>query len=121
MAIAIGSSAFAGIAGLSDNGKIPRPWIGGIALIPGFVALLGTSLKFDSRAMWHFRKKRIVQGLLRRLKYELPLVPEADQIAKISADYTAADEEIDSEFEKEFMLNWGLIGGKSKNQRKSEI
>ena len=56
MILAILASAFAGLGGLSA--KLGAQTVGAIALIPGAFALLSTTIKFDGRAMWHYRKKR---------------------------------------------------------------
>ena len=115
MALAIAASAFAGIAGLV--GKLDSRIVGGVALVPGFVALLGTTLKFDTRAMWHFRKKRAMQRLLWKLDNELPEVLSQEDLAAFSREFGAISEEIDSVYEREFTLSWGLAGTKpSKSQ-----
>ena len=112
MIMAILASAFAGLGGLSA--KLGAQTIGAIALIPGAFALLSTTIKCDGRAMWHYRKKRELDALWRRLKVEMPVPPTADQIALISAERSALDKKLDTEWEKEFALGWGWFHAKGK-------
>jgi hypothetical protein len=112
MILAILASAFAGLGGLSS--MLGARTVGAIALIPGAFALLSTTIKFDGRAMWHYRKKRELDALWRRLKFEMPTPPTADQTALISAERSAVDEKLDSEWEKEFALGWGWFNAKGK-------
>jgi hypothetical protein len=112
MVLAILASACAGLGGLTA--KFGPQLTGGIALIPGAFALLSTTIKFDGRAMWHYRKKRELDALWRRLRFELPTPPTADQIARISTDRTAVDRKLDVEWEREFALGWGWFQAKQK-------
>jgi hypothetical protein len=112
MILAILASVFAGVGGLST--KLGAQTVGAIALIPGAFALLSTTIKFDGRAMWHYRKKRELDALWRRLKFEMPVPPTADQIALISSERSALDKKLDTEWEKEFALGWGWFHAKGK-------
>jgi hypothetical protein len=112
MIVAILASGFAGLGGLTS--KLGPQAVGAIALIPGAFALLSTTIKFDGRAMWHYRKKRELDALLRRLKFELPTPPTADQIARISSERSALDKKLDTEWEKEFGLSWGWFHAKGR-------
>jgi hypothetical protein len=64
--------------------------------------------------MWHYRKKRGLDGLWRRPRFEIPAPPTADPIARISADRSALDDQLDSEWEKEFALGLGWFHTKEK-------
>jgi hypothetical protein len=112
MISAILASAFAGLGGLSA--KLGAQTVGAIALIPGAFALLSTTIKFDGRAMWHYRKKRELDALWRRLKFEMPVPPTADQIALISSERSVLDKKLDTEWEKEFAMGWGWFHAKGK-------
>lgn len=112
MITAILASAFAGLGGLST--KLGAQTVGAIALIPGAFALLSTTIKFDGRAMWHYRKKRELDALWRRLKFEMPVPPTADQVALISSERSALDKKLDTEWEREFALGWGWFHAKGK-------
>jgi hypothetical protein len=112
MIVAILASACAGLGGLSA--KLGAQTVGAIALIPGAFALLSTTIKFDGRAMWHYRKKRELDALWRRLKFEMTVPPTADQIARISSERSALDKKLDIEWEREFALGWGWFQAKEK-------
>src|ERR1700719_544593 len=49
--------------------------IGALALVPGIAALIETTLKFQSKSNWRYRKVDALNALRRRLLYELPEVP----------------------------------------------
>lgn len=112
MILAILASAFAGLGGLTS--MLGSQAVGTIALIPGAFALLSTTIKFDGRAMWHYRKKRELDALWRRLKFEMPTPPTADQIALISSERSALDKKLDVDWEKEFALGWGWFHAKGR-------
>jgi hypothetical protein len=113
MILAILASGFAGLGGLSS--MLGAQAVGAIALIPGVFALLSTTIKFDGRAMWHYRKKRELDALWRRLKFEMPTPPTADQIALVSAERSALDKRLDIDWEKEFALGWGWFHAMGRN------
>ncbi|MGB2678051.1 MAG: hypothetical protein WAN12_13290 [Candidatus Acidiferrum sp.] len=67
MIVAVMASVFAGVGGLS---KIPGALAASlVALIPGAFAFLSTTIKFDGKAVWHYRKKRELDSLWRQLKF----------------------------------------------------
>ena len=110
MILAILASAFAGVSGLTS--MLGLLTVGVIALIPGTLALLSTTIKFEGRAMWHYRKKRELDALSSRLKFEMPTPPTADQIALISRTRSQLDKNLGVEWEKEFALGWGWFQAK---------
>ena len=78
MVLAIVASVAAGLGGLAS--KFGSQVVGSIALIPGALALLSTTIKFDGRAMWHYRK---------RIEYRCPL--EATKIRVAGTTDTGPD------------------------------
>jgi hypothetical protein len=110
--LAILASVFAGLGGFSA--KLEAQSVGAIALIPGALGLLSTTIKFDGRAMWHYLKKRELDALWRRLKFEMPVPPTADQIGLISSGRCVLDKKLDAEWEKEFAPGWGWFHTKGK-------
>jgi hypothetical protein len=112
MIIAILASGLAGLGGLSS--KLGVQTVAAIALLPGALALLSTTIKFDGRAIWHYRKKRELDALWRRLKFEMPTPPTADQTALISSERSALDKKLDVEWERDFPLSWGWFHTRKK-------
>jgi hypothetical protein len=114
MTITIAASAAAGLGGIffGLNGQIT----GGIALLPGILALVATVLKPQDRANWHYRKKDSLNALRRRLIYELPDSPSSDNVAAISNDWATLDKQFNEEWEKNFALTWSPFS-KSDSQR----
>lgn len=112
MTVAVLASVFAGVGGLSKI--LGAQVVGLVALIPGAFALLSTTIKFDGKAVWHYRKKRELDSLWRRLKFEMPTPPTADQIALIASERSALDNKLDVEWEKQFALDWGWLRARGK-------
>jgi hypothetical protein len=115
MICAISASAAAGIAGL--GGLLKSSMVGIIALLPGFIALLATTVKFDERARWHYKRKRRMDALAGRLEFEMPSPPTADQLALIHKEKAKIDEELDREWDRTFALNFNSIGGRRQRHR----
>jgi hypothetical protein len=107
MMITLLSSAAAGVGGLflGLDGKIT----GGLALLPGIIALMATTLNPQGRANWHYRKKDALNALRRRLLFELPEAPSADNVASIARDWTEIADSMNGEWEKHFGLNWSTF------------
>ena len=80
------------------------------ALVPAAMALVASTLKFQGRSNWHFRKTEAVDGLLHRLLCELPEPPDASDIAKVSADLTKIKQDFLKEWAKEFAFSWVHFG-----------
>jgi hypothetical protein len=104
MTLTLAASAVAGVGGLffGLSGQIT----GGLALLPGILALVATVLKPQDRANWHYRKKDDLNALRRRLTYELPESPSPDNVAAISSAWSDLDKGFNEEWEKNFALNW---------------
>lgn len=107
MIAALACSAAAGLGGLflSLNSK----WIGGLALVPGVFAIVESTLNLQGKANWHYRKKYGLEKLRRRLLFEIPESPSADDVAAISISWAKLRDSMQSEWEKGFRLSWGNI------------
>jgi len=107
MATTLIASAVASLGGFFFNwsGKTT----GGVAAVPGIVALIAAVLKPQGRANWHYRKTDGLKGLRRRLRFQLPDPPLADNVAAIAGDLTKLDTAMSIEWEKNFSLNWSLF------------
>jgi hypothetical protein len=106
IAIAIIASAGAGIAGLLGT----RPMIVGLfSFLPGILALTATTFNFDLRAKFHHRKSRQLNDLLGRFQYEMPTLPNADQIAIIHRAKTEIEAKTADDEEKYLDPNWNWV------------
>jgi hypothetical protein len=103
MICAVLSSAAASIAGFKYGS--PR-WAGGLALVPAACALIAVNLKLEPRANWYRRKEQALRALLDRLRYELPVTPNADQIALIAREKNVLDQKFLKDFEKTCVFAW---------------
>jgi hypothetical protein len=104
MIMTLGSSALATLCGvfLDAGGKIT----GGIAALPGITALIAVTMKPAGRANWHYRKKDGLNELRRRLLYELPESPTADNVAAISNSWTQLTVKMNEKWERDYTLSW---------------
>jgi hypothetical protein len=106
MIVAILASGVAGIGGLS--GRFGPVLTGAIALIPSVCALLSQQIKFQGKSIWHYRKLRALDALERQLSIETPNATEAE-VAAVSKLLTELDSVIDSEWERDFVQDWGWV------------
>lgn len=90
-------SVAAAVCGLffDVSGKI----VGGIAALPPLIAFVAVNLKLEERANWHYRKSNMFESLNSRLRYQLPEIPSADNIAAIARDRDKAVADMESEWE----------------------
>jgi hypothetical protein len=109
MVITLTSSIVAGIGGIFMN--LSSQATGGLALLPGLMAIVASNLKFQGKSNWHFRKTEAVDGLLHRLIYELPINPTAQDVAAVSALLTKTKQDFLKEWEKTFQHNWDNFHG----------
>lgn len=63
-------------------------------------------MKFQDRANWHYRKMEALKALRRRLLFEPPESPTADNIAAIANTLTTLNERMQEEYQKDFTLDW---------------
>ncbi|HJS84912.1 MAG TPA: hypothetical protein VJ779_05585 [Acetobacteraceae bacterium] len=101
-AMSWGSSA-AGIAaavlGLVPLDKVEKWQVGVLAAISTALVTASRQLGLQQKANWHYRKVDRLKGLQRRLLYELPISPTADNLAAISRAWSALDSEMTREWE----------------------
>ena len=107
MGIALTSTTVAGLGGLlfEFNSKV----VSTLALVPGALALVENTFKFQDRSNWHYRKKTALEGLKSRLLWQLPESPSADNVAAIAKDLDKLEERMDDEWRRTFKLAWRNI------------
>jgi hypothetical protein len=103
MAAAVASAAASAIAGFKFGSAA---WAGGLSLVGPSLAVIATGLKLDPRASWYRKKEQALAGLRRRLRYEMPEYPDADQIALISRERTSLEQKLQKDFEKTCLYRW---------------
>jgi hypothetical protein len=116
MIIAVTSAAASAIAGFKYGSG---PWAGGLSLVGPAAAIIATSLKLDPRASWFRKKEQALGALRRRLRYEMPETPDADQIALLARERTALERKLQTEFEKTCLFAWEALlpGGKQRPKK----
>ena len=100
--LSIGSSV-AGVAaallGLVPSQAIEKWEVGLVAAISPALIAASRQLGFQQKANWHYRKVDRIKTLQRRLAYELPVSPNADNLAAISHAWSAIDTDMSKEWE----------------------
>jgi hypothetical protein len=104
MSIALISSAAAGLGGLAF-GWTSRT-TGAVALIPGAVAVIASTMKFEGKSNWHYRKLYGFKNLKARLLYELPATPSVEDVAALSKEQRDLITEMEKEWEAVLSLSW---------------
>lgn len=100
------SSIVAGIGGLAlDQPKL----FAIVAFLPAALATFTTSLKFQDRANWHYRKKDALNGLRNSLKFELPNPPTQESVAAIARALTRLNKTMSDEWESLFGLDTQVV------------
>jgi hypothetical protein len=112
MVITLTASIGAGIGGIFLN--FSSQATGGLALLPGLMAIVASNLKFQAKSNWHFRKTEAIDGLLHKLMYELPIDPTAQDVATVSSALTKTKQDFLKEWEKAFQHNWDNFHGVDK-------
>ena len=108
MTIGLMASFVAGVCGLVGvSSKIT----GSIAFVPGFLALIGSTFKFEGRSTWHFRKKYAYQALKYRLMFKLPVRPSNEEVGEIMEEWIRIKERMLKEWDDSLELNWGSLAG----------
>jgi hypothetical protein len=114
MYIAVGASAAVAICGFID--KVDRHVVGALALVPGFIGLLATTIKFDDRSQWHYEKRDALDALARRFQFEMPQPPTPDQVALISGELTKLNKDFNKLWYAKISLNWAWTKGSQKKE-----
>jgi hypothetical protein len=104
MAMALVSSVAAGLGGLAFGWTAERT--GAVAFIPGAIAVIAATMKFEGKSNWHYRKLYGFNSLKSRLLYELPLDPSVDHLAAISKERRELITEMEKEWEAVLSLSW---------------
>ncbi len=78
----------------------------GLVLVPGGIALLATSLKFETRCNWHYRRYYALSALIRCIEIELPDNPTQDQVASVSSSLSKLEIDLESIWERDLSLDW---------------
>lgn len=104
MIFALVSSFLAGIGGIA--GWFSASVTGGIALIPGAMALVATTLKFEAKSDWHYRKQYALKGLKDRLRFESPLEISVEQISAIARERRELFDKLNKEWRGSLSLSW---------------
>jgi len=93
------AGAAAALLGLIPSQTVEKWEVGVVAAIsPGLIAV-GRQLGFQQKANWHYRKVDRIKTLQRRLAYELPVSPNADNLAAISRAWSSLDTDMSKEWE----------------------
>ena len=97
------ASSAAGIAaallGLIPSETIQKWEVGIVAAISPALIAASRQLGFQQKASWHYRKVDSIKTLQRRLAYELPSRPNADNLPAISRAWSALDTDMSKEWE----------------------
>jgi hypothetical protein len=91
--------AAAAILGLIPIDKIEKWEVGILAAISTVLITISRQLGLQQKANWHYRKTDRLKALRRRLTYELPSSPRADNLAAISRAWSALDADMSKEWE----------------------
>lgn len=106
MALTLASSALAALGGFLG---FPSQLVGSVALLPGVIALIATTFNLQGRANWHYRKKDALYGLRRKLLFELPENPAAQDIAAVAEEWTQLNERMNVLWESDLSLSWAAF------------
>jgi hypothetical protein len=77
-----------------------------LALVPGGIAVLATSLKFETRCNWHYKRYYALCALIRTLEIELPESPTHDQLKAVSASLSKLEIDMEAVWESDLSLDW---------------
>jgi len=86
--------------------------IGSLAAVPAAIALFGTTMKFQEKSNWHYRRKNGVKAFKFRLRFELPESPNANNVAAISLAFREFEGVMQQEWEKQLAFNWSTLSKK---------
>jgi hypothetical protein len=104
MIIALAASVIAGLGGITN--ALSAQTTGAVALLPGLMALVAVTMKFQGKAGWHYRKRDALKNLKSRLCFELPESPSADNVAAIAKEKRELTIAMQDEWERDLTLSW---------------
>src|SRR5580698_5254296 len=110
MLLALAASAIAALGGVS--GYLSAKQAGLFAAVPGAIALVASTMKFQEKSNWHYRRKNGFKSLRRRLLYELPESPTADNVAAISQGFREFEDLMRKSWEEELAFSWATFSRK---------
>ena len=110
MLLALATSAVAALGGIS--GYLTAKQAGFFAAVPGLIALVASTLKFQEKSNWHYRRKNGLKNLRRRLIYELPESPTSDNVAAISQGLREFEDLMQKSWEEELAFSWATFSRK---------
>ena len=93
------ASIAAALLGLIPSQAIEKWQVGVVAAISPALVAASRQLGFQQKANWHYRKVDRIKTLQRRLAYEMPVSPDADNFAAISRAWSALDTDMSQEWE----------------------
>jgi hypothetical protein len=97
----LAASSLAALLGLvpSLSAAIEKWQLGLASALSVLLITFSQQLGFQGRANWHYRKVHRIRTLRRRLQFELPTSPTADDIGSVSNARSAMDLEMSKEWE----------------------
>jgi hypothetical protein len=78
----------------------------GLALVPGGIALLASTLKFQQKCDWHYRRYNGLMALVRAIKFELPEQPTQEHITAISRAFGQLEVDMENMWEQNVSFKW---------------
>jgi hypothetical protein len=105
--ISVGASIAAGLLGLL--GMLQAKWVGVIAFLPAALAIAANTLKLQAKANWHYQQEIQLNGLSRRLQFEMPVNPSADNIAAICAAWRNLSESMEDIWQKTLTVDFNQL------------
>jgi hypothetical protein len=113
MLFALAASAIAALGGIS--GSLTAKQAGFFAAVPGAIAFVVGTLKFQEKSSWHYQRKNGLKGLRRRLLYGLPESPTADNVAAISEGLRKLEDLMQKSWEEELAFSWATFSRKKES------
>lgn len=110
MLLALAASAIAALGGVS--GYLTAKQAGLFAAVPGAIALVASTMKFQEKSNWHYRRENGFKSLRRRLLYELPESPTAENVAAISEGLRQFEDLMQKSWEEELAFSWATFSRK---------
>jgi hypothetical protein len=119
MFFALAASAIAALGGIS--GYLTAKQTGFFAAVPGAIALFASTMKFQEKSNWHYRRKNGLKSLRRRLSYELPESPTADNVAAISEGLRKFEDLMQKSWEEELAFSWAAFTRKKEQDNRDTL